>query len=97
MFRFEFVIVVVALVMTTSISGLNLADTECGVMNEGSRRYFQRILGGSVADITDFPYTISLKLDGKHFCGGSLVRIFKLVRFPTFDFNLLSLLNPADQ
>jgi len=37
------------------------------------RRKHVRVVGGSVADIADFPYTVSLKLKGEHLCGGSLV------------------------
>ena len=55
------------------VQGLNLADVPCGNMGSGSRRYFQRVLGGSVAEISDFPYAVSLKKNGEHHCGGSLV------------------------
>jgi secreted trypsin-like serine protease len=43
-------------------------------MGNGSRRYFQRIMGGSVAEISDFPYAVSLRKNGEHYCGGSLVK-----------------------
>lgn len=60
--------------MTSQVEGLNLADVPCGSMGSGSRRYFQRITGGTVADISDFPYAVSIKKHGEHHCGGSLVR-----------------------
>jgi hypothetical protein len=31
-------------------------------------------MGGTVADISDFPYAVSIKRRGEHYCGGSLVR-----------------------
>ena len=57
------------------VEGLNLADVPCGNMGSGSRRYFQRVMGGAVADITDFPYAVSIKKHGEHHCGGSLVSL----------------------
>ena len=62
---------------------LNLADVPCGNMPRDSRRLFQRIMGGSVADISDFPYAVSLKKHGKHHCGGSLVSVLPSRRFKT--------------
>eukprot|EP00095_Tigriopus_kingsejongensis_P004522 maker-scaffold532_size145644-snap-gene-0.34 protein:Tk04522 transcript:maker-scaffold532_size145644-snap-gene-0.34-mRNA-1 annotation:"hypothetical protein DAPPUDRAFT_56607" len=52
---------------------LNLADTPCGKIARGSRRFHQRILGGSEVHISEFPHAVSLRKDGKHFCGGALV------------------------
>ena len=54
-------------------SAINLADVPCGQMARGSRRFHQRIMGGSAAHITDFPHAVSLRKDGEHFCGGAIV------------------------
>ena len=68
------VVTVTVLAAVTIVGGLNLADVPCGSMGSGSRRYFGRVIGGAVADISDFPYTVSIKKRGEHYCGGSLVR-----------------------
>ena len=57
------------------IQALNLADVPCGNMASGNRGLHQRIVGGAVTDITNFPHAISLKKNGQHWCGGSLVRL----------------------
>lgn len=57
-----------------SASSLNLADVPCGEIARKSRRFHARIMGGSVAHITDFPHAVSLRKNGEHFCGGALVR-----------------------
>jgi hypothetical protein len=54
----------------SGLLGLNFADVPCGQMNQ---RHFPRIMGGKVTDITGFSYAISLRKDGEHYCGGSLV------------------------
>ncbi|TRY73855.1 hypothetical protein TCAL_01904 [Tigriopus californicus] len=54
-------------------SMINLADTPCGKIARGSRRFHQRILGGSEVHISEFPHSVSLRKDGEHFCGGVLV------------------------
>ena len=72
------VMIVVALLLAVLalVEGLNLADVPCGNMDSDSRRYFQRVMGGSVAEISDFPYAVSIKKHGEHHCGGSLVSLF---------------------
>ena len=55
------------------IQALNLADVPCGNIGSSTRRIHQRIMGGAVGDIEDFPYAVSIKKYGKHHCGGSLV------------------------
>jgi len=50
--------------------GLNFADIPCGQMVQ---RHFPRVMGGKVTDITAFSYAISLRKDGEHYCGGTLV------------------------
>jgi secreted trypsin-like serine protease len=55
------------------IQALNLADVPCGNLASSTRRIHQRIMGGAVAEIEDFPYAVSMKRYGKHYCGGSLV------------------------
>ena len=37
-------------------------------------------MGGAVAEISDFPYAVSIKKHGEHHCGGSLVR-FEDIRY----------------
>jgi hypothetical protein len=48
-------------------------------------------MGGAVAEISDFPYTVSIKKHGQHYCGGSLVNSL------SFKFNLDFLIHPAMQ
>ena len=62
------------------IQALNLADVPCGNMGSSTRRIHQRIMGGAVADIEDFPYAVSIKKYGKHHCGGSLVSHVNLLK-----------------
>ncbi len=53
---------------------VNLAeDFECGEISRGSRRLFARVMGGTHADITDFPHAVSLQKNGEHYCAGTLI------------------------
>ena len=59
----------------------NLAGSgvECGTSRDQSWSARQgRIMGGTAAEIIDYPYTVSFQKagSGKHYCAGSLV-IFK--------------------
>ena len=67
-------VVTLAAALTSSEAHLNLASTgECGEIPRGSRRLFARVIGGSPADITDFPHAVSLQQYGEHFCAGTLI------------------------
>ena len=56
-----------------SEASVNLADVPCGKTPRESRRFHARIMGGSPIQIQDFPHAVSLKKNGKHYCGGALV------------------------
>ncbi len=59
-------------VFVGAAAGRNLAGVPCG--KSFSRSKHARIMGGTAANIVDFPYAISLQTArGEHFCGGSLV------------------------
>ena len=56
-----------------SESLVNIADVPCG--RKPTELPAQgRILGGEVARIEDYPYLVSLRRYGEHYCGGSIVR-----------------------
>lgn len=43
------------------------------VQNSRRKRLDGRIVGGYVIDITEAPYTVSLRYVTSHFCGGSII------------------------
>ena len=55
--------------------GRNLAGIPCGRPGGGPDFRQSRIMGGTAAEINEFPYAVSLQTArGEHFCGGSLVK-----------------------
>ncbi|XP_058798823.1 chymotrypsin-1-like [Phymastichus coffea] len=50
-----------------------LASLFCLSVLAGVRADAPRIVGGRSADISEFPYLVSLRLRGRHFCGGSII------------------------
>lgn len=51
---------------------LTVADVDCGQQKATSGR-LGRIVDGAEASAGEFPWMVSLKLRGSHFCGGALV------------------------
>jgi hypothetical protein len=77
---------VILLVITWAVSpgaaaaGRNLARIPCGKPGSDAKFRQGRIMGGTSANILEFPYAVSLQTaQGEHFCGGSLVSLFCFV------------------
>ena len=59
-------------------AGRNLAGIPCGQAGGGLELRQGRIMGGTAANIIEFPYAVSLQnAHGIHYCGGSLVNLKK--------------------
>ena len=80
-------------------AGRNLAGIPCGKPGGGSDLRQGRIMGGTAANIIEFPYAVSLQTaQGVHFCGGSLVTFIKYsYRVSLFLKKVNSNLGPAKQ
>ena len=58
-------------------SARNLSGIPCGQPGGGSPFRQGRIMGGTAADIFEFPYAVSLRNNvNEHYCAGSLVSLF---------------------
>jgi secreted trypsin-like serine protease len=67
----KFLIVLATLVVCVSSQSLNWSG--CGVRSSAVTADADKIVGGTAAQVGDWPWQVSLQYRGDHICGGTLI------------------------
>ena len=58
-----------------AVRSLNFADVPCGKVHGSNKVRRGRVIGGSEAKISQFPHSVSLRMNDIHMCGGTMVSL----------------------
>ncbi|KAF2367065.1 Serine proteases trypsin domain [Trinorchestia longiramus] len=99
--------IAMAALLSTAMGNINMADVTCGrsVMRSS------RVKGGHAAKVGEFPWMVSIRINGGHFCGGVLIhnkfvlsaahcterRPVKFVTVVVGEYNLLNAEHPVTE